>query len=64
MKKHCRSKAKFPTKTIKGSGNLRGSNRVGSEDALADIKRKYLGLKVVRTNHNKFQWVFYMEKET
>lgn len=58
-KKYHESKYKFPTRTVSGSGNVKGELIVGSKAALHSIEAR-LGrsLKVVKTDHTKHEWVF------
>jgi len=58
-KKHRASKYRFPTHTTKGSGNAKGQTVIGSKPALESIERK-LGrpLKVAKTDHTRYEWVF------
>lgn len=54
-----RSKYKFPTKHIRGSGKTKGAVIPGSKSALADIESQ-LGRKVEvhHTRHRIGEWVF------
>lgn len=58
-RKYRAGKRTFKTHIIKGSGNAKGKLVVGSEAALQHLQQK-LGrpIKVAKTDHNKFQWVF------
>jgi hypothetical protein len=58
-KKFRAGKMRFRTHVIKGSGNAKGKLVVGSEAALQHIQQQ-IGrpLRVVKTDHTKFQWVF------
>jgi hypothetical protein len=58
-RKYRRSKQKFPTRHIQGTGSVKGKVIPGSQPALEDIERQ-LGRKLVvsKTDHTIGEWVF------